>query len=201
MTQTRTLTGHTTEINTIMCTALIVKQAYCGWLLIYVIQKERCMLCHRTEIPPGAGLSVLITLPAFWLWSAVPETLHLLWYTPRLHLNLKQPAPVQLCLGRCYTALVKVHVRLVFCSFWGGVACALGCSLVSSVFLGFLLSIDRTVLLCRRFLLGNLYLGLGLGHNGVTSREQLLEKDTKNTTWSIKLIQSNRLLLRGNIWI
>lgn len=24
-----------------MCTALIVKQAYCGWLLIYVIQKER----------------------------------------------------------------------------------------------------------------------------------------------------------------
>lgn len=64
------------------------------------IQKEKGhAMSSETETPPpgGAGLSVLNTLPAFWLWSAVPETLHWLWYTARLHLNLKQSAPVQLC--------------------------------------------------------------------------------------------------------
>lgn len=131
------------------------------------------MLGHQTELPPGAALRLLITLPAFWLCSALPETFNLLWYTPRLHLNLKQPAPVQLCLAGRWAALIEVHVRLVF---WARV---LGRCFAGSFFRRFLLSVHRPVLLGRVVFLGKLHPGFGLGHNGVASGEQLLDKDTK----------------------
>lgn len=76
-------------------------------------------------------------------------------------------------------ALVEVHVRLVLCSLWGWVACALSCSLVCSFLLSLLLAVDGTVLLCRSFLLGDLHLRFGLGYNRVTSREQLLYTENR----------------------
>lgn len=60
MTQTRTHTEHTTEINTIMCTALTYQTGLLR-LAFELCHPERERACYVREIPPGAGLSVLIT--------------------------------------------------------------------------------------------------------------------------------------------
>lgn len=140
-------------------------------------RKREGMLCQRDTIRSWAQCANHLL---FDCWVQFLKHFNKLRYSPRLHLNLKQPAP-RSALGRCQAALIKVHLRLVFCGFWGGVSCVLCRSLACSFFLAFLLSADRPVLLCRHVLLGKLHLGLGLGHNGVTSGEQLLENSMRNT--------------------
>lgn len=93
-----------------------------------------------------------------------------------------QSDSISSCLALLQEAvLVKVHVRLDICCFWGWIACALSCSFVCSFLWRLLLSAHRTVLLHGRLLLGQLHLWFGLGHNRVTSREQLLGSQTKTS--------------------
>lgn len=73
------------------------------------------------------------------------------------------------------SALVEVHVRLVFCGFCRWVVCVVGCSLACRVVLGLLLSVDGPVLLGRLLVLGELHFGFGLGHDGVASGEKFLK--------------------------
>ena len=69
---------------------------------------------------------------------------------------------------------VEVHVRLVFC---GGARWVLRGVAVCRFGRGFVLVVGGPVLLGGLVVLGQLHLGLGLVHDGVTSREQLLGRE------------------------
>ena len=188
MTQTRTLTEHTTEINTIMCTALIVKTGLLR--LAFDLghpERERALLCHQTDTT--RSWAQCANHPAyFWLWCAVTprkNTSPALIINPGCNLNLKQQAPVQLCFREAAGfTLIKVHVRLVFCRFGAGVAL---CSR-SSPCLHFLPGVSPVrwrapFCLGGRVLPWELHLGFGLAHSRVTGQEKLLWNYTKHMNY------------------
>lgn len=175
LTETRTRTEHTTEINTIMCTALIVKLLLQLAFDLNHPERERACYVSHHKLGPVCSTRILhltVECGSLNTWPA---------------LTCSQAASQSDVFSPCSAklqelsgaTLIEIHVGFGVCTFRGWIARVFSRSFVCRFLLRLLLSIDRTVLLGRCVLLRSLYSGLGLGHNGITSREQFLKTQRK----------------------